>query len=357
MLMVIFGAGASFDSYATQPAKDWPAVTWRPPLARELFSRAELYGDIDKFPECQPIVPRLYALPSGISLEEELERLQHEADGGDPERDRQLVAVRYYLQYVIAHSQRGWREHTRGVSNYKTLLDQIRRWKKEQPDPVCLVTFNYDSLLETAHDELPWTPGISGSVRNFITTEYKIFKLHGSVTWGREIDTGIPEVIQPVAGDRQWETVRAVIKRAAELDVTNRYVVANKFPIYTVDRKVALFPAIAIPVQRKQKYECPEDHVRLLDELLPKVDCVVIIGWRGREEQFVGKLVGALPKDTRTVVVSGNPESAAEVKGFLQASGYPGAIATAADGFSGFVLKEQLEKFLSWTGDDQLQLD
>lgn len=108
VLMVVFGAGASYDSYPTEPANPDRPVAWRPPLARELFSHPEIYPQIEKFPRCAPVVPRLNNPPEGSSLELELERLQSEADQGDTERQSQLTAIRYYLQYVIFLCQSNW---------------------------------------------------------------------------------------------------------------------------------------------------------------------------------------------------------------------------------------------------------
>jgi hypothetical protein len=46
------------------------------------------------------------------------------------------------------------------------------------------------------------------------------------------------------------------------------------------------YPALAIPVVTKQKYECPGDHINALAEALPNITKVLVIGWRGQETHF-----------------------------------------------------------------------
>src|SRR2546428_4285498 len=112
MLMVVFGAGASYDSVPSRPPNDARfmrhSLPYRPPLANELF------GDDNQFivasnsyPRVKPILPRLQRLPEQGSVETELERLQVEA-ADDPERLRQLAGIRYYLHYLIWDFTQHW---------------------------------------------------------------------------------------------------------------------------------------------------------------------------------------------------------------------------------------------------------
>src|SRR5437867_2108861 len=108
MLMVIFGAGASFDSCPTYPpgssapgfGGDPRNKDFRPPLADELFENRPMFAEaIERFPQCQPIVPRLRSL-HGETLEAVLEEFQAKSDSYLRGK-QQLAAVRYYLQFVI----------------------------------------------------------------------------------------------------------------------------------------------------------------------------------------------------------------------------------------------------------------
>lgn len=113
MLMVIFGAGASYDSCPTYPpgtpvpgAGDKARLNdyYRPPLAKDLFANRPLFNEaLDDFPNCKTIVPRLRdpAVTSGeIAIEALLQEIEAQATTYDRGR-KELRAIRCYLQQVI----------------------------------------------------------------------------------------------------------------------------------------------------------------------------------------------------------------------------------------------------------------
>src|SRR6266404_3475237 len=168
MLMVIFGAGASYDSCSTYPPGVTISVTGespdfarlndyhRLPLAKDLFAnRPTFVQAIDEFPQCKTIVPRLRdpAVTSGhASVELRLREIEEEvrtyAQG-----KQELAAIRCYLARVISGCETHWRDNTRGITNYLSLLREIRRTHSDN-EVVWLVTFNYDTLLENALADL-----------------------------------------------------------------------------------------------------------------------------------------------------------------------------------------------------------
>jgi len=123
---------------------------WRPPLAKDLFldRHHQLGTIITTYPKLSPILPLLREPPKGKSVEEFLEALQGESKDYS-ERLRQLLSVRYYIRDLLWQTTNQWIARTNGITNYAPLLDQILRRHKSD-DPVCLVTFNYDLLLENA---------------------------------------------------------------------------------------------------------------------------------------------------------------------------------------------------------------
>src|ERR1700683_4757686 len=104
MLMVILGAGASYDSAQAYPvvsSRGEPighAEEWRPPLAKDLFlDRHHVLGYIvGKYPKLTHILPHLREPSNGRSVEEMLESLQEEGKDS-PESLREFASVRFYL--------------------------------------------------------------------------------------------------------------------------------------------------------------------------------------------------------------------------------------------------------------------
>jgi hypothetical protein len=132
MILVIFGAGASYDSCPTFPVKGSNPVAVRsqtperPPLAAELFSNNDIFSDaLREYWECNPIVPYLRELSDGISFEQALDKLQEES-ATDPTRTKQLTGVRFYLKDMLYRCEGHWAGLTRGITNYLTLMDQLR---------------------------------------------------------------------------------------------------------------------------------------------------------------------------------------------------------------------------------------
>jgi hypothetical protein len=340
MLMVVFGAGASYDSAPSYPADEWTVYEDdRMPLANELFAnRQEFARTLSHFPRCLPIVPWLRDRGDGIAIERVLQELQEEA-AEYPERHRQLAAVRYYLHVMLWECETRWNEKaTQGVTNQKTLLDQIERWRKPD-EQVCLVTFNYDRMLETALS----TVGIEiQTLPDYIAdTRYKLIKLHGSVNWGRSVEAPYQLLQQ-----KMWPLIDTLIDYANELKITQKYTLVDEYPIHATEGSV-LFPAVAIPVESKLDFECPEEHLEALRAAIPKVDKLMVIGWRAAETPFLDLLAQNLQHPVQGLVVAGNSDAAKETTDRLVAAGVRGMYKETDGGFTNFVVDRLADDFLS----------
>ena len=318
MLMVIFGAGASYDSVSSLPPPPPSGFVPpglppprpldnddRPPLANELFdNRREFVSVMDKFPQCKPIISRLR---SG-NVEQELEVLQEEAEEYGI-RHSQLAALRFYLQSNIWGCENRWEQRVaRGITNYLSLLDCIERWRDRTSNGeevvlggyrrVCLVTFNYDTLLEKALDvhRVP-----TGDIDSYVSGPvYQIVKVHGSVNWVREVANRFPGV-----GEDDQKCVRYLIDHAHELQISSTYrVIRGPGVGFVRETRMAAFPAIAIPVERSKSFECPDQHLQALQRSLPSVSKLLIVGWRGAERHFIDLLKNRLPPNTPGLVVA-----------------------------------------------------
>lgn len=80
-----------------------------------------------------------------------------------------------------------------------------------------------------------------------------------------------------------------LIEHLEEIRITDRYVFSPNDPAGLVRRKPT-FPAIAIPVERKHKFECPQHMLDELTTLLPQISKVLVIGWRATEAHFLDLL-------------------------------------------------------------------
>src|SRR5579871_4331568 len=101
MLLVVFGAGASYDSIPSVPVPEvivsshegrrlWsPQNENRPPLANQLFEdRPGFASALERFPQCHPIVP--YLRDTKEPVERVLETIRTEA-ADDTVRLQQLA--------------------------------------------------------------------------------------------------------------------------------------------------------------------------------------------------------------------------------------------------------------------------
>lgn len=341
MLMVVFGAGASYDSVPSCPPNRLTAAKFpdRPPLAAQLFDDRKFFVEaISRFPRCQPIIPYLRK-PTNRTVEQVLEELQSEADKY-PERHCQLAAIRYYLHFMLWGCQQGWNIVASGVTNYKTLLDQIEHRRKPD-EPVCLVTFNYDTMLEEALS----SRGIQiGDLSSYLASEFRLIKLHGSVNWAREVDQpGEKFGLRP--NENANNVAQKLIDNAPDLRISQRYRTVNNYPM-GISEGVPLFPAIAIPVETKRDFECPSQHIEALTALIPEVTKLLVIGWRATEQPFLKLLSENLGRNLQVMVVAESDFAARETINNLKRAVVNGNYRPAGGGFSLFIANRTGDSFL-----------
>jgi hypothetical protein len=324
MLMVIFGAGASFDSSPTYP---FPSATPpgagpdehhnafnRPPLAKELFANRPLFiNAIDHFPQCKSIVPRLRA-PAVISGERSIETLlqEIEEEAKTYSRGRQeLAAVQCYLQRAISQCETRWLGLTSGITNYLSLLREIERTNKGG-EPVCLVTFNYDMLLEDALRHLGYN---INRMEDYVETPalFRVFKLHGSTNWARIVESEIPSYLNTGS---PLQVLNHFIDYPDELRISDSFVLCDPAGMGVIDGK-PVFPAIAIPVEKKNQFACPQILIEQLVAVLPHVSKILVVGWRATEQNFLNLLANRLTglrRGAQLYIVAGSQANALETR-------------------------------------------
>jgi hypothetical protein len=291
MLLVIFGAGASFDS--SPPVRQTTVDPVPPPLAQDLVS-PQFARIAREVPTSQQIIARLRrrmtADPPG-SLESELAALST-TSATSAVRRQQLAAFRFYLYRVIEQTVEQWLHFTHGFTNYIDLLDPILDWHEKTGAPVRLATFNYDVMLDRAVEHM-LNYRFTGFADYISREDVRLFKLHGSTSWSRVIPTELDDM----------STVNAAMALAAENELTG-----GEFRHAPVDNQVrgrqspqdakpreTTIPAIAVPMAGKTDFECPEPLLDALRADLPSVTHLLIVGWRAAEPHAVKLLDACKP--------------------------------------------------------------
>ncbi len=301
--MVIFGEGASYDC---DPGREPKNVNQpdRPPLSDNLFEKSDIVNHvISAYPRCRPVIPHLRRISArGDSVEQVLETLLCEA-ARDGDRHCQLAAIRFYLARMLSDCGASFYSGAQGVTTMQRCSTRSGNPKNEV-GPTLVVTVNYDTILDRALGDVgvPIT-----KLEHYISSDrFKLIKIHGSVNWVREVDDLVPGK----AGTAVYEQV---IDQAANLRPSDRWRLVDGFATAHTWGDKAIMPALAIPVQTRQAYECPADHLEEFRRLLPRVDKLLVIGWRAKEQTFLQLLAESLQSDLRGMVVSGNETESSEV--------------------------------------------
>lgn len=278
MLMVICGAGASYDAN--------PAAPYRPPLAKELFStREDIVDALGRWPAATSIVGRMRAIgPEGGAIEDELGAFIRRArETNDPYYRRDILALRFYLKDVVETTAQAASNAASGATSYQRLVTRLHDLQLASKMPVFFVTFNYDTLLEAA---ITQRFGYSFHLLDdYPSAIMPVFKPHGSVNWVERIPKLRNASPEPLAYLHPDQISRAhdvnLFGERTGIEMADDYKAfmshnSNEFTI----------PAIAAPASDKDLFVFPDDHLAALIQLLPKVTSILIIGWRATEAEF-----------------------------------------------------------------------
>ena len=339
MLMVIFGAGASYDSFPSTPAPASPSFTDyedRPPLASQLFADWASFRNLARvYPKCLPLIADLEPRSDpGVSVEEFLEEYQSQADA---EARSQLWATRYYLRDVIRHCESEWSRRTRGVSNYSSLFNQARR-----SGHVCFVTFNYDTLLEQSLKQFDiHFPSLGHYINNPNCT---LVKLHGSTDWSYWIQKRSTNMLQTEP------TPDELIRAAPQIDYKNSLLArTDETRRETAGEPYFKVPAVAIREVSKSESVRRSLYMDAPRALLQQVTHIAAVGWRAAEKHFLALLGEHLKQPVVTTAVCANETESKETLGRIHEAGVRGRFEHVANTFTDFVRNHQVESFRRWT--------
>lgn len=337
MLMVIFGAGASYDSDWNRPG---PAGLNRPPLADQLFEdRPNFARIVPQFPACSAIIPFLRRRDSDKTVEQVLEAYQEESKDYAA-RQSQLLAVRWYLRVLLALTTDAWLQESNGTSNYITLLDQIEHFGGHHQG-TCIVTFNYDCLIERS---LPSIGIRIQTMDDYISNNrYALFKLHGSVDWTRQLDD-----YPAFPTGNAIQNANYIIDHLQAVSVSRRFAISPApNPWGLTNPGNVEYPAIAIPVERKVDFECPDEHLSALQHSIARVTKILCIGWRGTEQHFLKLLNSNLKCRPKLLAVGKDQSTASEtIRNIVNADISLDNPHASQNSFSEFILKREADAFI-----------
>jgi hypothetical protein len=321
-LVIILGAGASYDSVDVDQvtASRFGELTrYRPPLAKDLFEPREWYGSIvDSFPDCRPAVHELrLRIRRGENVETALATMKVEAETY-PDRGRHLAAIRFYLRMLLDMSTQKWSAMSNGITNYLSLVDRVNRWTFETGHDATFITFNYDTLLEHAVQDV--TGKSFATFESYVDSpRIRVVKLHGSTNWAHLVN---PPREDSIGADPNW-----LINRHAGLSDSGRWQISENWTnlVYTEEGHGPLLrhPAISVPVESKDEFECPPEQMEVAERALRKATSILVIGWRAADCEFLDRWAAWMANEEAMVnrgeirpplkAVSGSADGAAAV--------------------------------------------
>jgi hypothetical protein len=342
MLLVIVGAGASFDSVPSRPlGRGATPNDFRPPLANELFdARPRFEARRQALPLVLQIAGDLCHRPKGKTVEDLLEDFA--SDDGYKDRIPQLAAVRYYIQSIIADCEAGWFRTGPVSTNLMRLIDRIEQRRRGTRERPLFVTFNYDRLIEMALENRGQRFAmLSDYIRSNVTP---VIKLHGSIDWVRPIGSRDPMMYN---GDHEM-IARQVSESFHEFGEPGPIQFSRETGLVSHNKQDLLIPAIAIPVRGKLAFESPPDHVEYLKRALPRVRTVLTIGWRGGEEAFLKMLRESLAPGVEGICVA--DKDAGNIVQSLRMAKVPANFTPFENGFTDFLKEPDVfERLLNLT--------
>jgi len=339
-LLLVAGAGASNDSRfaGADDAQDHDA---KPPLAKELFS-ASYSGVLRPNRHLDGALLHMRrAVANREDIEEAMDRLQLDAEAGDQEREKQLLALRFWVHAVMGRVG-SWAPS--GLTNHFLLLDILRSKQAIAGlDDVMVVTFNWDLLMERAIESV-YEHEIAGFEDYLSHDQIRLWKLHGSVDWSHPTSLvhafPHPKHVYPLVIERPSEA----IPLEDTFHFGGHYLVEWQQPQEGESPGRVALPALALPFKSKHWFECPSIHVDDLRLRLPGVDRVIVIGWAGGERGFLDMLKSVKP-EVPTMVVGNTEEGVRRTVAALGQGGLRNIRATRA-GFSEAVKTHAFARFV-----------
>ena len=335
--LIIFGAGASYD---------YSSLGKIAPLTNHLINDDFLHPDLlEKYKGAgdllSDIIHQVKKKKRGFEavLTEIKERTSHSAV-----MCSKFAALEFYLKGLFGRISDPKFSHTMNerqlgrihqINNYLTIINRIQTYSEGK---ACVITFNYYTLFE--HNLGNQAPK---RMQDYVSGDIKIFKLHGSHDWSYvQSKSLINYEREGVKDDFEWylkypDFINQNLKKDSSIRPYHEQELVRD------NNEYAKFPAIAVPLVEKDKYICPLYHIQKLEQILPSIDRVLIIGWKAGDPLLLETLSNHLPKlGYKMLIVSNTIKDAEEIAKVVRKSMklYNGVIAVHDGDFSDFVADE-----------------
>lgn len=353
--MYVFGAGASANCLFGNGKSQLQQSSLRPPLGNELFA-SRFDAMIMKYPGLKNILPKFESRGNDIEaiLEDDWKALMA---GKNIQLAAQHMQLQFFLQELFEVISKTYAEQYYRYSLPSLFVQNL--FNKKQPDkkPV-IVSFNYDTILENAiesHLKIKFSH-TDHYVKPETDTPFMFFKPHGSWNWGwafdkvktKEAGNDIPgwlykNDISPAEVYYKWLGDGMLVSDGWGHEARNHphaigKLTPNKNKINVIEKTGQYFPALLLPYRDKDEFVMPYQHQIRLELVLPNIEELVLIGWKGNENLFNSKIKSRADSLKRIIIANPDAEAVkAELSKYLMLEKYE--VLTAKD-FEDYVLHQ-----------------
>ncbi len=302
MLLIIFGAGASYDC-----DEDTISISNRVkiPLANDLINKDLTYVQeaMTRWPGAVSLLNRLVALKTKIQIDFNLEEaLYSELQRGNTSVQAQLLSFKFYIHDIIRNAERQVRSNNQGNTNYTALLNLLQLNEIDTKFGISLVTFNYDTLIDTACTQTYPTWEFD-KFEDYISgfDLVKLYKPHGSLSWKQPYTTAH----QP----GRVGVIKALENHASFGATKNQQQIVNFFddnPLIVQGNYISE-PVLALPYREKTAFAFPDEHKQSLIRDMEKITHILTIGWRGTEKHFYNEILSKISNSNKIKILNVNP--------------------------------------------------
>lgn len=335
--LIIFGAGAShgYSPYGNPP-----------PLTDDLVDPRFLDSDMIRSKKYRHEVASLLSeiapqvVGKNKTFEDALTSIKKEM-GHHSHRTDQLVGLQFYLKDYFEKISGSFQD----INHYRTLLSKISDYNGGQ---ACLVTFNYDTLLEQSIGRERFK-----SMRSYIDANPCVIKLHGSHDWAHiakknmVIDTEFSQIKDSV--DFLKSDPNYIDRVRSKPSIGNNVFHKDEIAKSGEGNNIFVLPAIAIPLFEKRDFLCPIQHFDALWKNIAQADRVLVIGWKAGDTNLIDAMRSYLKENTALTVVSQKIETAKEIahKLFSEVGKFSSDYKYFGGGFAEFAPSENCNKFFT----------